>query len=143
METIKSLNQLSSIILNCAYRVHSNLGPGLFESVYEAALEYELKVAGFKVERQKCLPVVYENVQLDEGFRIDLLVGDRIILELKAVKALEPIHKAQLITYLKLADKDVGLLINFNTVSLKDGIIRCYKDRKSISEDEYYSTNRL
>ncbi len=143
METLKSLNQLSSIILNCAYRVHSTLGPGLFESVYEAALAYELKVAGFNVERQKSLPVIYNDVKLDEGFRIDLLVDDRIIIELKAVKDLEPIHKAQLITYLKLADKDVGLLINFNTVSLKDGILRCFKNKKVITEDEYYSTDRL
>lgn len=143
METIKSLNQLSSIILNCAYRIHTSLGPGLFESVYEAALEYELKVAGFKVERQKSLPVIYEGILLDEGFRIDLLVDDRIIIELKAVRTLEPIHKAQLITYLKLADKDVGLLINFNTISLKDGILRCYKNKKAITEDEYYATDRI
>ena len=121
-----SLDELSSEILNCAFKVHTYLGPGLFENVYEAALEYELKKKGFVVQRQVTLPVIYEKIELQEGFRIDLLVENQIIIELKSVKELDVIHQTQLITYLKLANKPRGLLLNFNTNSLRDGIKKCY-----------------
>ncbi|MGL4331631.1 MAG: GxxExxY protein [Bacteroidales bacterium] len=134
----KDANRLTAIILNCAYRVHSNLGPGLFENVYEAALEYELKVAGIKVDRQVSFPVVYEGIEMKEAYRIDLLIDDKVIVELKSVKEIEPIHQSQVITYLRLTNKPIGLLINFNTVLLKDGIKRCYYNRTISTEDEYY-----
>lgn len=134
MTNLSYANAISGIVLNCAFRVHSTLGPGLLESVYEAALEHELKSANVKVERQKSLPVIYDGIELQEGFRLDLLVEDLVIVELKSVCSIEPIHKAQLITYLRLADKPVGLLLNFNTVSLKEGIKRCYKDSSVIEE---------
>lgn len=130
----ESYNTTITLILNCAFRVHEILGPGLLESVYEAALEYELKSLGFAVERQKSISVIYEGIELQEGFRIDLLVNNEVVVELKSVKDLEPIHQAQLITYLKLMDKPVGLLINFNTVLLKDGIKRCYKNKRAFKE---------
>ena len=118
------LNDLTQEIIGAAMKVHSKLGPGLLESAYEACLEYELKKRGFKVERQKALPVVYEEVELDCGYRIDLLVNDSVILELKAIEKLQPIHDAQLLSYLKLGDLHVGLLINFHVLHLRDGIKR-------------------
>lgn len=116
--------ELSYEVLSCAYTVHSKLGPGLLESTYGFCLEYELKKNGFIVEKQKALPVVYDEVKLDVGYRIDLLVNEKIILELKSVDSINDVHKAQLITYLKLASLKVGYLINFNVLSLKDGITR-------------------
>ena len=118
------LNELTYQIIGCAYKVHSNLGPGLLESAYEICLEYELNKAGLKVERQKPLPVIYEDIKLDAGYRLDLLVEDKIILELKAVDEINPIHIAQLMTYLKLSGKKLGLLLNFNVVNMKDGVKR-------------------
>jgi GxxExxY protein len=118
------LNQISYEIIGAAYKVHSELGPGLLESTYEVCLEYELLEKGFKVDRQKALPVIYNNVQLDAGYRIDLFIEDSIIIELKSVDEIAPIHKAQLMTYLKLADIKLGLLINFNVTDLKKGINR-------------------
>lgn len=124
-------------------KVHSALGPGLLESAYEACLEFELKRSGMKVERQKALPVIYDCVSVDCGYRIDLLVEDHVVLELKAVDAIAPIHEAQLLSYLKLSGRHVGLLINFNVVHLREGIKRMvnnYVDptrtrRKSTAED--------
>ena len=124
MKEADFLNRLSEQIIGAAIEVHRSLGPGLLESTYEACLEYELLQAGLKVERQKPLPVVYKDVQLDCGYRLDLLVENAIIVEVKSVARLEPVHEAQLVTYLKLADKRLGLLINFNTVILKRGIRR-------------------
>ncbi|MCK4392609.1 GxxExxY protein [Candidatus Bipolaricaulota bacterium] len=118
------LTKLTQEIIGAAMKVHSTLGPGLLESAYEACLEYELKQRGFRVERQKALPVVYENVKLDCGYRIDLLVERAVIVELKAVGSLAPIHEAQLLSYLKLSEVQVGLVINFNVVHLRDGIKR-------------------
>ena len=118
------LTNLTQEIIGAAMKVHSRLGPGLLESAYEACLEYELKQQGFRVERQKALPVVYENVQLDCGYCIDLLVESAVIVELKAVGSLAPIHEAQLLSYLKLSEAQVGLVINFNVVHLRDGIKR-------------------
>ena len=117
-------NEVAKVIVDCAYKVHTTLGPGLLESVYEAALAYELGKRGLNVERQKPLPVVYENVRLEEGFRADLVVSDLVIVELKSVEEIAPVHKKQLLTYLRLADKRLGLLINFGAELIKDGISR-------------------
>ena len=117
-------NEVAKIIVDCAYKVHTTLGPGLLESVYEAALAYELGKRGMNVERQKPLPVVYENIRLEEGFRADLVVSDLVIVELKSVEEVAPVHKKQLLTYLRLADKRLGLLINFGVAMIKNGISR-------------------
>jgi len=117
-------NQLTSKIIECCIEVHKELGPGLMESVYEICCIKELNKAGLNVQRQVAIPVTYKGEQLAKDFFIDLLVEDEIILELKSVEGLLPIHEAQLVTYLKLADKKLGLLINFNVILLKQGIRR-------------------
>jgi len=111
-------------VLDAAFRVHSELGPGLLESTYEECLYYELKLAGLQVEKQKALPVVYKEVKLDAGYRIDLLVEKCVIVELKSVEALTDVHFAQILTYLKLSNCKLGLLVNFNVRHLKNGIKR-------------------
>jgi GxxExxY protein len=118
------LNHSTYRIIGAAMDVHRTLGPGLLESAYEACLAYELTLLGFKVERQKDLPVMYKDAHLDCGHRLDLMVDDTVIIELKAVDRLEPIHTAQLLSYLKLSGHKIGLLINFNVQVLKDGIKR-------------------
>jgi GxxExxY protein len=115
---------LTGEIIRCALAVHSALGPGLLESAYEACLAYELRAAGLAVQTQVALPVQYREVRLDVGYRIDLLVENAVIIELKAVDHVLPIHKAQLLSYLKLRDCRVGLLINFNVPHLREGITR-------------------
>lgn len=117
-------NDLTHDIIGCSYKIHSKLGPGLLESTYETCLEYELLRNGFSVERQIALPVVYDGVKLEAGYRIDLLVNRTVIIEIKSVDALAPIHMAQVMTYLKLSGKKLGLLINFNETDLKHGIRR-------------------
>jgi GxxExxY protein len=116
--------ELSGSILNCAYRVHSSLGPGLLESAYEECLYYELKKHGLEVTKQKPMPLIYEEIKLDLGYRIDLYIETKVIIEIKSVDALNPVHFAQLMTYMKLAKCRIGFLINFNVHSLKDGIKR-------------------
>jgi len=111
-------------ILDCSFKVHTELGPGLLESPYEECLTYELKKFGLMVEKQKPLPLVYEGIKLDAGYRVDLLVENRIIVEIKSVDALAEIHMAQILTYLKLSGCRLGLLVNFNVKHLKDGIKR-------------------
>ena len=118
------LNNVTSGIIGAAIDVHRALGPGLLESAYEACLAYELIQREMKVEQQKPLPLIYRDVQLDCGYRIDLLVDDAVILEIKSVGSLAPIHQAQLLSYLKLSGCEVGLLINFNVKLLKQGIVR-------------------
>jgi GxxExxY protein len=118
------LGKLTETIIGSAIAVHRELGPGLLESAYEACLSYELTQAGLKVDRQKPLPVRYRDVNLDCGYRLDLVVEDRVIVELKAVERLEPIHDAQLLSYLKLSGLAIGLLINFNVRFLRDGVRR-------------------
>jgi GxxExxY protein len=118
------LNELSYKIIGCAYKVHSGLGPGLLESTYEVCLQHELNNAGISVERQKELPLIYNEIKLEAGYRIDMLIDKRIILEIKSVDSIAPVHKAQLLTYMKLSDVKLGLLINFNTTDLKEGIQR-------------------
>jgi len=120
----KSLNQLSGIIIRSAMNVHTALGPGLLESAYEACLAHELRKAGLTAQAQVALPVVYDGVRLDVGYRIDLLVEDTVLVELKAVEAILPIHKAQLLSYLRLSNRRLGLLINFHVEHLKQGIAR-------------------
>lgn len=117
-------NEISANVVDAAMKVHSTLGPGLLESAYEACLLYELHQRGLDAKSQLGLPVVYEGVHLDLGYRIDLLVADTIIVELKSVESLLPIHEAQILSYLKLSGKKIGLLINFNVLHLKDGIKR-------------------
>jgi GxxExxY protein len=117
-------NKLSYIVIGCAFKVHSKLGPGLLESTYEACLVHELVKSNLRVEQQKQLPVFYDNIQLDLGYRIDLLVDDRLIIEIKSVNELAPIHAAQLLSYLRLSELRLGLLINFNVVNLRHGIKR-------------------
>lgn len=120
----ESLNRITSGIIGAAIKVHRALGPGLLESAYEACLAYELGQQGLKVEQQKPLPLVYQEVNLDCGYRLDLLVEEEVIVEVKAVDRLAPIHQAQLLSYLKLSGCEVGLLINFNVKVLKEGICR-------------------
>ncbi len=117
-------NEITEKIIGAAIRVHRELGPGLLESAYEAGLAYELADGGLKVERQKMLPVLYRGLRLDEGYRLDLLAEDTVIIELKAVSRLAEIHEAQLLSYLRLAAKPVGLLINFHVLRLTDGVRR-------------------
>lgn len=118
------LNDLTYRIIGCVYKVHSGLGPGLLESAYEVCLEHELLKAGLMVERQKPLPVLYEEIKLDAGYRIDLLVNDQVIVEIKSVDDFAPIHRAQIMTYLKLSGLQLGLLLNFNVQDMIKGIIR-------------------
>lgn len=120
----EELNKISFDIIGCAMKVHSELGPGLLESTYEVCLEYELLNSGYKVERQKELPVYYNKIKMDAGYRIDLLIENLVIIELKSVETILPIHKAEILTYLKLSEKHLGLLINFNVTKLKEGINR-------------------
>ena len=117
-------NDTSRIIVDAAYKIHTTLGPGLLESVYESVLAFELEKRGCKVIRQQAIPVTYESVHLDARFRADLIVNDKVIIEIKSVEALSPVHLKELRTYLRLADKRLGLLINFNTELIKDGIRR-------------------
>ena len=117
-------NELSNIILGCAIKVHKNLGAGLLESAYQECLYYELTKAGLKVEKELSCPVIYKEIKLEYGYRIDLLVENLVVIELKAVEKLNLNHKAQLLTYLKLGKYKLGLLINFNESILKNGIKR-------------------
>jgi GxxExxY protein len=119
-----SAHEVSHEIIRCALKVHSALGPGLLESAYEACLAHELRQAGFKVETQVALPIVYDSVTLELGYRIDMLVNDLVIVELKSVEEISRVHIAQVISYLKLSRKKLGLIINFNVLHLKDGIKR-------------------
>ena len=117
-------DNLSYVIRGAAFRVHTALGPGLLESSYETALAHELRKRGEQVETQVGLPMIYDTVRLDVGYRIDLLVNDLVILEIKSVETLTNVHYKQLLTYLKLSGKKLGLLMNFNVDSMKDGIVR-------------------
>jgi GxxExxY protein len=119
-----TINTLTEKIIECAIQVHKTLGPGLLESVYEECLCYELKQAGLKFERQKPLPVKYRDKLLECGYRLDIIVENQVILEIKAIEGILPIHHAQLLTYLKLSEIKAGLLINFCVPVLKDGIKR-------------------
>ena len=130
-QRVKDINQINKItekIIGAAIEVHKSLGLGLLESTYETCLLYELAEHGLTVEQQKAIPVVYKDVKLDCGYRLDLLVEDQVIVEIKAIEELAPIHQAQLLSYLKLSGLRVGLLINFNVIILKNGIKRIIND---------------
>ena len=119
-----SKNEISGAVVDAAMKIHSALGPGLLESAYAACLKHELIKRGLNVACEVPLPVVYDGVKLDAGYRLDLVVEDTVVVELKAIEALAPIHQAQIISYLKLSGKPIGLLINFHSLHLKDGIKR-------------------
>jgi GxxExxY protein len=117
-------NEISKQVVDAAYKVHTTLGPGLLESVYEIVLEHKLKRRGLAVARQVPVPIKYDSIAFDEGFRADMIVEDKVILELKAIESVAAVHKKQLLTYLRLADKRLGLLINFGAELIKTGITR-------------------
>jgi GxxExxY protein len=121
--------EITEKIIVAVLKVHSGIGPGVLESVYKTCLAHELKQAGMTVSSEVPLPVVYNGLRLDSGFRIDLLVENLVIVELKCVEALLPIHKAQLLTYLRLSNKPIGLLLNFNVIHLRDGIKRILNNK--------------
>lgn len=120
----KAENRLSGVIVDKCYQIHTRLGPGLLESVYEEILFHELNKAGFDVDRQKAIPVTWEDRKMEMGFRADLIVNDKVLIELKSIKELAPVHYKQTLTYLKLTDLKLGLLINFNNELIKNGINR-------------------
>ena len=117
-------NELSKIAVDCMFKVHKNLGPGLLESAYEECLFYELSKTDLLIERQKPLPLFYETIKMEIGYRLDFLIENKLVIEVKAVEAINDVHKAQVITYLKLSGCKLGLLVNFNVVLIKDGIKR-------------------
>jgi GxxExxY protein len=117
-------NEIAKEIVDAAYKIHTTLGPGLLESVYETVLAYELEKRSLSVVRQQPIPVVYEKVRLEEGFRADIIVNNKVIIEIKSVEMIAPVHKKQLLTYLRLTNKQLGLLINFGSALIKDGITR-------------------
>jgi GxxExxY protein len=119
-----NINNLSSRIIGAAIAVHKALGPGLLESTYEECISHELSIGGLSLERQKPLPVQYKGINLDCSYRLDVVVENAIILELKSCEKIEPIHKAQLLTYLKLSGFKLGLLLNFNVILMREGIVR-------------------
>jgi len=119
-----NFNHITERIIGCAIEVHKNLGPGLLESAYEECLAYELMSAGLNFDRQKPVPVVYKDIKLDCGYRIDLLVENSVIIELKSVETFNPVHEAQILTYMRFANKPIGLLINFNVLILVQGVKR-------------------
>jgi GxxExxY protein len=117
-------NEIATIIVDAAVKIHKRLGPGLLESVYETTRAYELAKRGLQLRRQQSMPVVYEDVRMDVGFRADLIVEGKVIVEIKSIDAIAPVHRKQLLTYLRLTDQKLGLLINFNVELIKDGITR-------------------
>ncbi len=124
MDTRFATYDLSGKVLQCAFTVHSYLGPGLLESCYESCLEYELRKQGFQVERQVVVPLVYDGLRMENHFRLDILVEQELILEIKTVDAILPIHVAQILTYLRLSNLELGLILNFKNRHLRDGIRR-------------------
>lgn len=117
-------NDIASVVVDAALKIHNTLGPGLLESVYQATLSFELQKRGLRAVEQLALPVYYEGVKLDLGYRVDLLVGDKVVIEIKSVEAVAPVHRKQVHTYLRLMNKRLGLLINFNVELMKNGIQR-------------------
>lgn len=117
-------NEIAAVVVDAAYRLHIGLGPGIFEIVYEVSLAYELRRRGYSVERQVPVPIVWDGIAFDEGFRADLIIDNCVIVEIKSIAALEPVHSKQVLTYLRLMDKRLGLLINFGDHMIKHGIKR-------------------
>jgi GxxExxY protein len=118
------INEITGKIIGCAMEVHKNLGPGLLESAYAECMIYELQNSGLRVESQKPVPIIYKERKLDYGYRIDILVEDKVLIELKSIDMFNPIHEAQILTYMKFAGKKIGLLINFNVTMLRNGLRR-------------------
>lgn len=127
----RRINGISAQIVDASVRVHSALGPGLLESAYRTCLAYELRKRGLPVAEEVGLPVVYDSRRLDVGYRMDILVDDLIVVEVKAIEATTPVHKAQLLSYLRLSNRPLGLLLNFNVVLMKNGIVRMRMDKVS------------
>lgn len=121
-------NEIANYVVDAAFKIHTTLGPGLFESVYEIIMAQELASRGIQLTRQQALPVVWENLHLEAGFRADLIVENKVIVEIKSVEAIAPVHKKQLLTYLRLANMRLGILINFDVELIKDGIRRVVND---------------
>lgn len=117
-------NELSQIIVNTCYHIHVELGPGLLESVYEEILTYELRQQGLQVSRQQAIPVFWKKIKMDQGFRADLIIENKVLIEIKSIATIAPVHQKQVLTYLKLTDLKLGLLINFNEALMKSGITR-------------------
>jgi GxxExxY protein len=117
-------NEIATAVVDAAYRLHTKMGPGVFEIVYEVTLAHELRKRGFQVERQVPVPIVWDGIKFDEGFRADLIIDDCVIIEIKSIQALEPVHSKQVLTYLRLTEKHLGLLINFGEELIKNGIKR-------------------
>lgn len=117
-------NEISKIIVDTCYRIHVELGPGLFESVYEEILTYELQQLGLHISRQQAIPIIWKEVKMDQGFRADLIVESKVLIEIKSVKAIAPVHQKQVLSYLKLTGLKLGLLVNFNEALIKNGITR-------------------
>ncbi len=137
------INSITGHIIGAAIEVHRTLGPGLLESAYQACLSFELRKLGLRVEEQKPVPVVYKDVKLDCGYRLDLLVEDAVIVEVKAVDQLVPIHDAQLLSYLRLTGKRVGLLMNFHVLQLKDGLKRVVNEFPDSAFSAYSAVRSL
>ena len=129
-------NEIAREVVDSAYRIHTTFGPGLLECVYDTVLAYELGRRGLRTIRQQAIPVVYEGIRIDAGFRADLIVEDKVIVEIKSVESLVPVHRKQLLTYLRLADKRLGLLINFHVVLIKDGISRIVN---GLEEEDFHA----
>lgn len=117
-------NEISRVIVDASYRIHVELGPGLFESSYEEILSYELMKKGLYISRQKTIPIVWEEIKMEHGFRADLIVENKVLIEIKSVESIAPVHQKQVLTYLKLTNLKLGLLINFNEAYIKNGITR-------------------
>jgi GxxExxY protein len=128
-------NEIGKIVVDCAFKVHQKLGPGLLESVYEVALAHEIKKRGLAVERQIPIPIVYDDLRFDDGFRADIVVANSVILELKSVEQIQPVHKKQLLTYLRLSNRRLGFLINFGAELIKDGLSRVSNGASDWRED--------
>lgn len=142
MDDTTKLDFISRYIIGAAIEVHRTLGPGLLESAYQACLAFELRQLGFNIEEQKALPVVYKEVHLDCGYRMDLVVNDSVIVETKAIEQLAPIREAQLLSYLRLSGKHVGLLFNFHSRMLKDGMKRIVNEFADSAFSAYSAVNR-
>jgi iron complex transport system substrate-binding protein len=133
-------DQITGVVVDAAYKLHTKLGPGLIESVYEILLARMLEERGLKVDRQKPIAIEFDGIKLPDAFRVDLLVEDRVVVELKALESLAPVHVRQTVTYLRLLDQPVGLLINFGAAKLKDGLRRISNSRASCYEPEFASS---
>jgi len=136
-KTRRDVEELASVVVDVAFHLHRDLGPGLLETVYEAVLAHQLERQGLRVERQKAIPIRYQGIELNEGFRLDLLVDGQLIVELKSVENLHPVHPKQLLTYLRLMNLPLGLLINFGTALLRDGL------KRVVNNHENFASSRL